>query len=168
MKTEFQRQLEALGFKSTKQEQREKCRKNTGGDHFNKKKKIAGEPNYKRGRRSTTLSLERMSLDDAKSTIKRLYSDSKNWQSREFGTAFRTITGQSVIPSREKAQEIVGLWHQFDSRHYEKKYSIAVLVLTGIWIPPKRKHHQGMSSQIEARCERRDINASYRVHVFKN
>ena len=56
-----------------------------------------------------------------------------------------------------------------DSRVYRKDYAIAVSMLSGIWGLPKKLFNEEMSSQIKARCERRDINGSYKgTWVFKN
>ncbi|WP_305817567.1 hypothetical protein [Photobacterium leiognathi] len=71
--------------------------------------------------------------------------------------------------TQEMAKRTVTQWHQMDSRIYRKDYAIAVLMLTGTWLPPKKQFKAGMSSQIKARCERRDINGSYKgTWVFKN
>ena len=134
MKTEFQRQLEALGFVAIKQSKAE-C----SGSRV--------KPNVIINNNLTEV--------EAKVIIKKYYSNPKNWQLPIFGSAFRTLTGQNMILSPEKAMEVVSHRNLFESKFYDNEYSVAVLVLSGIWIPPKLKANDGMSKEIKARNGRR-------------
>ncbi|EGU38838.1 hypothetical protein VII00023_07264 [Vibrio ichthyoenteri ATCC 700023] len=102
-----------------------------------------------------------LTKEEAKSMLKRdfmsLYSENCSFKTI---AAYRLITGTNIIPTIEQAKRTISAMSVFESRQYSKDYSIAVLVVTGVWIEP-RPVHKGMSKQIKARCERRDINASY-------
>lgn len=168
MKTEMQRQLEALGFNplpKPKPKPKSKPKIN----------KVKNEPlkkvhmQFPSVNSSKPKNVSRMTENEAKVIVRQSYRNSKSWSDPQFGAAIRCLTGQSTIMTQEMARRIVAQWHLMDSRFYRKDYSIAVLMLTGIWIPPKRQFKGGMSSQIKARCERRDINGSYKgAWVFKN
>ena len=162
MKSEFQRQLESLGFKllddpNNKNKNKNSSNNNVNGDLY--KKQSLGKKKHVKPIKKDYFS--KVDENEAKKTIKRLYSNPINWKSPEFLNAYFSITGSKQLMDYEQAKMIVSRFHHFENRKYEFTYSVALLLLSGIWITPQRKPYQGMSKQIKARTERRDMNASY-------
>ncbi len=150
IESEFKRQLEALGFKPLPLAEKKISQPEP-------KVEVSKQKACKLNRfKKSTLTKE-----EAKSILKcdfmSLYFENCSYKTI---AAFRLITGTNIIPTIEQAKRTIAAMSVFESRQYSKDYSIAVLVVTGVWIEP-RPVHKGMSKQIKARCERRDINASY-------
>ncbi|MFS1504797.1 hypothetical protein BCU13_015555 [Vibrio lentus] len=171
MKSEFQNQLEALGFKRTQEIPKPSPKKKIKAK-AKKKVKPTSLPlksdKEKRFRQRKVVDTPQLSKVEAKAILEALHSDNKNWETPKFSKAYRCLTGRKTILTYEQSQGIVRLWHKRESRVYELDYSIAVFIISGIWISPLPKQKQGMSKQVKARCERRDINGSYDVWVYKN
>ncbi|ENK3144411.1 hypothetical protein AB3D27_001675 [Vibrio alginolyticus] len=170
MKSEFQRQLEALGFQKTENTPKKPNKKKAKAK--TKKKKPTSLPlkddKDKRFRKRQVINKPKLSDLEAKKTLESLHSDTQSWGSISFSRAYKHLTGRKQIPTYEQAQNTVRRWYQLDTRVYELDYSIAMYIISGIWVAPKPKPKSGMSKQVKARCERRDINGSYNVWVYKN
>ncbi|EIJ0973303.1 TPA: hypothetical protein ACMDX1_000934 [Vibrio parahaemolyticus] len=120
-------------------------------------------------KRDNNSSRKHLTEAEAKGIIKRLYSQPDKWDDPVFKMAFRRLTGQSEVMSISEAKGVVYQWYHFEAKRYQLEYSIACLLLSGIWIAPKTRLKEGMSKQIQARCDRRDLNASYYGRwIFKN
>lgn len=158
MTSEFQRQLEALGF--------------TRKDDTKPSKKVSEHKSFKENKsikRYKTRQRKQLTLEEAKSVVMRLYSQPDKWGDPEFKMAFRTLTGQSQVMSLSEAKGVVYQWYHFEAKRYQLEYSIACLLLSGIWIAPKTRLKEGMSKQIQARCDRRDLNAGFKGSwVYRN
>lgn len=172
MKSEFQRQLEALGFKKTENTTKKPIKKRVKAKTKKKKPKATSLPlkddKDKRFRRRRVLDKPELSDSEAKQILESLHSDVQSWGSFDFSKAYRHLTGRKQIPTYEQAQSTIRRWYQLDDRVYELDYSIAMYIISGIWVAPKPKPKPGMSKQVKARCERRDINGSYNIWVYKN
>ncbi|TOA81204.1 hypothetical protein CGK18_23175, partial [Vibrio parahaemolyticus] len=120
-------------------------------------------------KRDNNSSRKHLTEAEAKGIIKRIYSQPDKWDDPVFKMAFRRLTGQSEVMSISEAKGVVYQWYHFEAKRYQLEYSIACLLLSGIWIAPKTRLKEGMSKQIQARCDRRDLNASYYGRwIFKN
>ncbi|ENP0849192.1 hypothetical protein ACM6XU_001761 [Vibrio parahaemolyticus] len=158
MTREFQRQLEVLGF--TRKDDSKASKKASEHKIFKEKKST---------KRYKTRQRKQLTVEEAKSKVRRLYSQPDKWDDPEFKMAFRTLTGQSKVMSLSEAKWVVSHWYHFEAKRYQLEYSIACLLLSGIWIAPKTRLKEGMSKQIQARCDRRDLNAGYMdTKVFRN
>ncbi|ELB2291813.1 hypothetical protein QNZ73_004745 [Vibrio parahaemolyticus] len=158
MTSEIQRQLEALGF--------------TRKGDAKASKKVSEHKNFKENKyikRYKTRQRKQLTVEEAKGIIKRLYSQADKWDDPEFKMAFRRLTGQSKVMSLSEATGVVYQWYHFEAKRYQLEYSIACLLLSGIWIAPKTRLKEGMSKQIQARCDRRDLNAGFKGSwVYRN
>ena len=158
MTSEFQRQLEALGF--------------TRKDDTKASKKVSEHKNFKENKsikRYKTRQRKQLTVEEAKSVVMRLYSQPDKWDDPEFKMAFRRLTGQSKVMSLSEAKGVVYQWYHFEAKRYQLEYSIACLLLSGVWIAPKTRLKEGMSKQIQARCDRRDLNAGFKGSwVYRN
>ncbi len=120
-------------------------------------------------KRDNNSSRKHLTEAEAKGIIKRLYSQADKWDDPEFKMAFRRLTGQSKVMSLSEAKGVVYQWYHFEAKRYQLEYSIACLLLSGIWIAPKTRLKEGMSKQIQARCDRRDLNAGFKGSwVYRN
>ncbi|OUJ44490.1 hypothetical protein BTZ05_03325 [Vibrio parahaemolyticus] len=163
VKTEFQRQLEALGF----------TRKRPQSNKRESQKKIQQTPQIKSKpvpkKNCDIKPHKKMTTAEAKVILRRYCSQPDRWEEQEFKVAFRVLTGQSNTMTLKEAKNAVGKWYCFESKYYQLEYSIACLLLSGIWFPPRSRLKEGMSKQVKARCERRDLNAGYMdTKVFRN
>lgn len=157
--TEFQRQLEALGFVATLKKDKPATK--------TPKPKVAQSERFDTGPSKTTAPKNKTrpltvkeEREKAEIIIRNMFKNPKNWEATTFRNAIKCVTGQSQILTCSEAASIVRQWKDFESRVYRLDFSLAVLLLTGKWIAPKRKQISD-SKQIEARCERRDMNGSY-------
>ncbi|GEK16264.1 hypothetical protein [Aliivibrio fischeri] len=174
MKSEFQRQLEALGFEKI-QAPLKQLQENKTKPIVKKNKKVSKSTSLilksdkdKRFRKRKVIQTTPLTKMEAKAILERLHSDNKSWGTQEFATAYKLLTRRNTILSYEQSKDIIRRWHRFESRVYELDYSIALFIISGIWISPLPRLKEGMSKQVKARCERRDINGSYNVWVYKN
>ncbi|MCR9591259.1 hypothetical protein NB475_18075 [Vibrio alginolyticus] len=134
--------------------------------------KVSENKNFKENKsikRYKTRQRKQLTVEEAKGIIKRLYSQADKWDDPEFKMAFRRLTGQSKVMSLSEAKGVVYQWYHFEAKRYQLEYSIACLLLSGIWIAPKTRLKEGMSKQIQARCDRRDLNAGFKGSwVYRN
>ncbi|MCR9907622.1 hypothetical protein NB545_09065 [Vibrio campbellii] len=159
--------------KATREQKFERLFKEHKGTSNTKVSKKATEYESARERkfkkRDNKSSWKHLTEVEAKGIIKRLHSQPDKWDDPEFKMAFRTLTGQSTVMSLSEAKGVVFQWHHFEAKRYQLEYSIACLLLSGIWIAPKTRLKEGMSKQIQARCDRRDLNAGFKGSwVYRN
>ncbi|WP_318463222.1 hypothetical protein [Photobacterium leiognathi] len=162
--TEFQRQLEALGFKSTPENKTK--RKNTSKVTSVHNNETAYRPQKQQAPTKTRTTAEAKQY--AQMVINNMYGNHKNWESSTFRKAVKCVTGQNQILSHDEAKRVIRMYKDFPSKQYRLDYALAVLLLSGKWFPPKKKSIFD-SKQTEARCSRRDLNGSIvGRHVYRN
>ncbi|MCD9554730.1 hypothetical protein [Photobacterium carnosum] len=156
-KTEFQRQLEALGFIAIP--------KKSNSNLVQIKRFDTGSSKTAALRDKTRTLTVKEEHEKAEMIIRNMYKNPKNWEATTFRNAIKCVTGQPQILTYNEAASIIHRWKLFESRIYRLDFSLAILLLRGKWIAPKRKPILD-TKQTDARCERRDINGNYVERVI--
>lgn len=129
---------------------------------------------------------EKKTLNKSKSTnicyfkatkiVKEFHNKPDKWQEAEFALAIIKLTNENIIMSKDVATKVFIKWRNNENRIYEKDYSIALLMLTGTWISPKRKPKKPKKAKkkiskwsSKAAINNFKSNANYKyTNIYKN
>ncbi|MGF1733691.1 hypothetical protein [Photobacterium kasasachensis] len=106
-----------------------------------------------------------LSYEQAQVTIKRLHSNPKNWELKEFKQAYFVLTGQRKVLSEDKAKQIFEEWVGSATRYQRLDFALALLLLSGDWFKPKSSSK--MSQQVKVRYASGDLRTCSSPLAYK-